>query len=141
MRVRTAAQGTARKAAAAWRGNPLEATAITAMAIVGLAYPFPLWWVCFLVWLIFAAAGATWSRVWDLRDKWVGIVGQVALVLVGTVLAVALGGARSDLAGYVHEAQTGSLFLIKIASLLGAAYLAWRVRRGRRSPAVPPWRR
>lgn len=126
--------------AALWRGQPLEATAIGLMVIAGLAYPFPLWWVCFLTWLI-AAVVATWSRLWDLKDKWVGIVGQVVLVFVGTILAVAMGGTRSHLAGYVHEAQTGSLFLIKIASLLGAGYLAWRVRRGRRSPTVPPWLR
>lgn len=133
-----AARGIARKAAAAWRVQPLEATAITLMVIVGLAYPFPVWWVCFLVWLV-AAAVAMWSRLWDLKDKWVGVVGQVVLVFVGTVLAVALGGNHSKLAGYVHEAQTVSLFLIKIASLLGAGFLAWRVRRGRRSPSVPPW--
>lgn len=108
------------------------------MVIVGLAYPFPLWWVCFLIWLI-AAALATWSRLWSLKDKWAGVVGQVVLVFVGTALAVALGGARSHLSGYVHEAQTVSLFLIKIASLAGAGYLAWRVRRGHRSPSVPPW--
>jgi hypothetical protein len=108
------------------------------MVIVGLAYPFPLWWVCFLIWLI-AAAMASWSHLWGLKDKWIGVVGQVTLVVVGTALAVALGGTRSHLAGYVHEAQTVSLFLIKIVSLLGALYLAWRVRRGRRSPSVPPW--
>jgi hypothetical protein len=123
-----------------WRGRPLEATAVAVMAIVGLAYPLPLWWVCFLAWLL-AAAVASWSRQWDLGDKWIGIVGQVVLAFVGTVLTVALGGTHSNLAGYVHEAQTGSLFLIKAASLLGAGYLAWRLRRGPRSPAVPPWRR
>jgi hypothetical protein len=110
------------------------------MVIAGLAYPFPLWWVGFLIWLA-GAAVAMWSRLWDLSDKWVGIVGQVAVVVIGTAIALALGGTRSHMAGYVHEAQMGSLYLIKISALVGAGYLGWRVRRGPRSPAVPPWQR
>jgi hypothetical protein len=33
-----------------------------------------------------------------------------------------------------------SRYMIQIAALLGAAFLAWRTYRGRRYP-VPPWRR
>jgi hypothetical protein len=108
------------------------------MAVAGLAYPFPLWWVSFLIWLVGAAAAIP-SRLWDLRDKWVAIVGPVVVVVVGTALAVALGGMRPTLAAYLHEAAAGGLYLIKMSWLLGAGYLAWRVLRGRRTPAVPPW--
>jgi hypothetical protein len=132
--------GTARKAEGFWRRHPLEATSLTLLALGGLAYPFPFWWLDFLVWLI-GAAVAAWSQLWDLRDKWAALAGPVALVIVGTAATLAFGGARVTMAGYVHEALAGSLYLIKTGSLLGVVYLAWRVRRGRRSPSVPPWLR
>ena len=113
---------------------------MTLIAVAGLAYPFPLWWVCFLIWLI-GAAVAAWSKVWDRSDKWGGIVGQVAAIVIGNAILLAIGGTRSHMAGYVHEAQAGSLYLIKISSVLGAGYLAWRAWRGPRRPAVPPWQR
>jgi hypothetical protein len=126
--------------ASAWRQHPVEAASVTLMVIAGLVYPFPLWWAGFLIWLLGAVVGL-WSRAWDLWDKWGGIAGQVALVVIGSAIALAVGGTRSHMAGYVHETQMVSLYLIKISALLGAAYLAWRVRRGPRSPSVPPWQR
>jgi hypothetical protein len=140
VRLRFAAEVAARKAAGAWRRHPLEAISVALMVVAGLAYPFPVWWAGFLVWLA-GAACTTFSRLWDLWDKWVAIAGPVVVVVVGTVLVLALGGMRPNVAGYVHEVAAGGLYLIKISSLLGAGYLAWRVLRGRRSPAVPPWAR
>jgi hypothetical protein len=138
--ARTLAATALRRAAGAGRDHPLEVTCLTLMLIGGLAYPVPVWWADFAVWLI-GAGIATMSRTWDLRDKWSGLVGPMALVVVGTVAAVALGGSHHSAAGYFHEASTGLLYLTKAATLMGAAFLAWRVHRGPRSPAVPPWRR
>lgn len=140
VRLGTAAQGVGRKAASTWRHYPVEATSVTLILIAGLAYPFPLWWICFLLWLAGAAVTA-WSYQWDPWDKWGATVGQVAVVVVGTAIALAVGGTRPHMAGYVHEALIESLVLIKVTSLLSAGYLAWRARRGPRGPAVPPWKR
>ena len=50
-------------------------------------------------------------------------------------------GLRHLTAGaYFHEAVTIGGYLIRAGAVLGAAYLAWRVRRGQRAPAAPPWR-
>jgi hypothetical protein len=130
----------ARGIAGLWRQHPVEATSLTLLALAGLAYPFPFWWLDFAIWLI-GAAIAAWSQTWDLKDKWAGLAGPVVLVIVGTAAMLVLGGARATMTGYVHEALTVSLYLIKTGSLLGAAYLAWRVQRGPRSPSVPPWLR
>jgi hypothetical protein len=130
----------ARGIAGLCRQHPLEATALTLLVLGGLAYPFPFWWLDFAIWLI-GASVATWSQLWDLKDKWGALAGPVALVIVGTAAMLVLGGARATMTGYVHEALVGSLYLIKTGSLLGAAYLAWRVHRGPRSPSVPPWLR
>jgi hypothetical protein len=110
------------------------------MALAGLAYPFPFWWLDFAVWLIGAGIALS-SQLWDLRDKWTSLAGPVALVVVGTAITLAAGGTHATMAGYVHEAQAGSLYLIKGCSLAGAGYLAWRVHLGRRTPPPPPWRR
>jgi hypothetical protein len=96
--------------------------------------------VDFAIWLI-GAAIAVPSRLWDLRDKWSGLAGPVALVILGTAITLAVGGTRATMPGYVHEALAGSVYLIKVGSLAGAGYLAWRVGKGRRIPRVPPWQR
>jgi hypothetical protein len=134
------ARSISRRAEAFWRRHPREATCLTLMALVGLAYPFPFWWLDFAIWL--AAAGvALSSQLWDHRDKWTGLAGPVVLVVVGTAMGLVLGGTHTRMSAYVHETLAGSLYLIKAGSLGGAGYLAWRVRRGRRNPPVPPWRR
>ena len=128
----------ARRAADAGRRHRLEAVCVALMAIAGLIYPVPIWLVGFAVWLL-AFALATSSKVWSLPDKWVGLVGPVALVIIGTAAALSLGGTRNSMHAYLHEALADSRYLIKIGDLLGAGYLAWRLQRGRRSPAVPSW--
>ncbi len=134
------AHGITRGAEGFWRRHPREATAIILMALAGVAYPVPFWWLDFAVWLAGAGIAAS-SRLWDLRDKWVAVVGPVAFAIVGTSIALAIGGTRGSMSGYVHEALAESLYMIKFGSLAGAGYLIWRVYRGRRSPRRPPWQR
>jgi hypothetical protein len=128
----------ARRAADAGRRYRMEATCVVLMIIAGLIYPVPLWLVGFLIWLI--AVGITMmSNVWSLPDKWVGIVGPVALVIIGTATLISLGGTLATFQDYVHEALADSVWLIKLGALLGGGFLGWRLQRGRRSPSVPPW--
>jgi hypothetical protein len=124
----------------AWRQHRLESTCVVLMFICGLVYPAPIWVFGFLIWLI-GAATAVSSKLWTLPDKWIGLVGPVALVIIGTATALSFGGTRSSGRAYVHEALADSMVLIKIGSLLGAAFLAWRIVQGHRAPAVPSWRR
>jgi hypothetical protein len=79
--------------------------------------------------------------VWSLPDKWAAIAGPLALVIVGTATAISLGGTLATMQDYVHEALAYSRYLIQIGALLGGGFLAWRLQRGRRAPAVPPWLR
>ena len=130
----------ARRAADTGRQHRMEAVCVVMMIIAGLIYPVPLWLVGFLIWLI-AAAVTTISTVWSLPDKWIGIVGPVALVIIGTATLVSFGGTLVTFHDYVHEALADSVWLIKIGALLGGAFLVWRLQRGRRAPAVPPWLR
>ena len=110
------------------------------IALCGLIYAWPIWLVGSAIWLI-GVIVALYSRFWSLSDKWVGLAGPVALVIVGTPVSLVLGGARHPASAYVHEALATSHLLIKVGALLGAAYLAWRVYRGPRDPALPPWNR
>ena len=128
----------ARRAADTGRRHRTEAACVVLMIVAGLIYPAPLWLVGFLIWLV-AAAVTTTSTVWSLPDKWIGIVGPVALVIIGTATLVSLGGTLVTFHDYVHEALADSVWLIKIGGVLGGGFLAWRLQRGRRPPAVPPW--
>jgi hypothetical protein len=131
--------GRARRLASFWGGRRLEAAAVILMALGGLVYPFPVWLLGFALWLLGVILAAA-SRQWSPNEKWAGILGQVALVIAGTSVGLALGGQRHSLAAYGHEVLADSRYMIQIAALLGAAFLAWRTYRGRRYPA-PPWRR
>jgi len=102
------------------------------MGFGGLIYP-PVW--------LLGAAVALLSKRWDFRDRWVGLAGPVFLVIAGTGILVALGGNHSSIGPYVHEAWTSAVWLSRAGAVLGAAYLTWRVQRGRREPPVPPWNR
>lgn len=130
----------ARRAADAGRQHVLETACVLLMIVAGLIYPWPLWLVGFLIWLV-AVSIATMCSVWSLPDKWVGIVGPVALVIIGTATLVSMGGTLANLHDYVHEALADSVWLIKVGAVLGGGFLGWRLERGRRPPAVPPWLR
>jgi hypothetical protein len=133
-------QGVARQVAYLFRRHRLEGTAVVLIALCGVIYPWPIWLVGSAIWLI-GVIVALYSRLWSLTDRWVGLAGPVALVIVGTPLSLVFGGTRHTMAEYVHEALATSNLLIKAGALLGAAYLAWRVYRGPRDRAVPPWNR
>jgi ribosomal protein L34 len=124
-----------RAAGAAWviaRRHPLEACALLLLGPGGLAFP-PIW--------LFGVLVALPSKIWDFRDKWVGLAGPVVLVIVGAWLAVTLGGKHGSVGAYAYEAWLVAGYLSRAAAVLGAAYLAWRLHHGRRQPAEPPWNR
>jgi len=122
-----------------WGERRLEAAAVILMALGGLVYPFPVWVLGFALWLLGVVLAAA-SRQWSLWEKWVGILGPVALIIAGTSVGLALGGQRHSLAAYGHEVLAVSRYMIQIAAVLGAAYLAWRAYRGRQDPVLP-WNR
>ena len=109
-----------------WRQRRLEALSVVLLALAGLIYPFPIWVLGFLIWLVGAALAAG-SKQWSRWNKLVGVAGPVILVIFGTSVGLALGGQRHSLAAYGHEVLADSRYMIQIAALLGAAYLAWRL--------------
>jgi hypothetical protein len=121
------------------RQHRLETAAVILMALCGLIYPVPIWVLGFSLWLLGAILAAA-SRQWSLWEKWAGLLGPVVLVIAGTSVGLALGGQRHGLAAYAHEVLADSRYMIKLAAVLGAAYLAWRAHRGGSFP-VPPWKR
>jgi len=114
-----------------YRRRPLEASAVVVLGIGGASYP-PLW--------LLGAALALASRLWDYRDKWVGLALPLLLTVIGTAFGVTRGGRLSVGAG-VHEGWVYAVVISRIAAVLGASYLAWRTLHGRRPPPVPPWNR
>jgi len=122
-----------------WEERRLEAAAVILMAVGGLVYPFPVWVLGFALWLLGVVLAAA-SRQWSLWEKWAGILGPVVLVIAGTSVGLALGGQRHSLAAYGHEVLAISRYMIQIAALVGAAYLAWRAYRSRQDPVLP-WNR
>jgi hypothetical protein len=129
----------ARRAADAGRQHLAEAAAVVLLAVGGLIIPVPVWVLGFLVWLA-GALIAMLSSLWSRPDKWLGVIGPLALVVFGTATIVSVGGTQSA-SGYVNEVLTAALYLFKIGAVVGAGYLAWRLQRGRRSPQTPPWLR
>jgi hypothetical protein len=120
----------ARTVAVRARRRPLEATAIVLLGLGGLIFP-PVW--------LMGAAMALVSRVWDHRDKWIGLALPLVLVVAATIADVLLGASYHSVSGYAREAWLFAGHSCRIIAVLGAIYLAWRAERGRRSPAIPPW--
>ena len=89
------------------------------------------------VWLL-GAAVALASRLWDYKDKWIGLAVPPLLTLIGIVVGVARAGDVS-VAHSVHEGWIYGDIASRIAAAIGACYLGWRSLHGRRPPAVPPW--
>ncbi|MGO9078244.1 MAG: hypothetical protein ACLQDY_04280 [Streptosporangiaceae bacterium] len=118
-------------AAATAREHPLEAGAVVLLGLGGLIFP-PVW--------LFGVMLALGSKAWDLRDKWAGLAGPVVMVIIGTWVLVTVGSHHATVGAYAMDAWLVGGRLCRIAALLGAAYLAWRLGAGRREPA-PPWSR
>jgi hypothetical protein len=115
------------------RRHPLECAAIFLLGLGGLIYP-PVW--------LLGAVLALPSRLWDTRDKLIGVAAPAMLAIIGGAgLATAVSSNHTSGTAYLHTALVIGGFLIRAGAVLGAAYLGWRVRRGQRQPAPPSWHR
>jgi hypothetical protein len=115
------------------RRHPLECAAIILLGLGGLIYP-PVW--------LLGAVLALPSRLWDTRDKLIGLAAPAMLAIIGGAgLATAVSSNHTSGTAYLHTALAIGGFLIRAGAVLGAAYLGWRVRRGQRQPAPPSWHR
>ena len=109
---------------------PLETIAVLVLGIGGAIYP-PIWLIGALITVI--------SRNWDLRDKWSGLAIPFVIIIFGATLAVVLGGQHTSLGSYAFEAWLAASRLSRIAAVLSAVYLLWRLYKGPRKPRQPPW--
>jgi hypothetical protein len=124
------ARKAARNAAVRARERPLEAVAVVLIGLGGAVYP-PVW--------ILGAALALASRVWDFRDKWLGLAVPLFAVIVGMGADVSLSGTQTGFAAYFREAWIFGGHLCRIVAVLGAVYLAWRSQQPRRHQSAEPW--
>lgn len=115
------------------RRRPAELGALGALALGAiLAAPgLAVGVVGLAVWPIGAFLAST-SRVWEGRDRLVGLVAPVAATVIG-VFAVGSSRARDDVTFDV-DAFSGALFslgpwIFLVAAPAGAAYLGWRLLR------------
>jgi fatty acid desaturase len=117
-------------AVASWgRRSPVEASAVLLLGLGGAIFP-PVW--------LLGAVVALASRLWDYRDKWLGLALPLLVTLVGTVAGVSVGGGHG-VGHSVHEGWVFAEIISRVSAAAGAGYLAWRSVHGRRPPAVPPW--
>ena len=115
------------------RDNLRESIAILLLGLGGLILPFPFWPL--------GAIAAMFSRLWDVKDKSLAVAGPLLVALAASVLTAAfIGGSGNIILVYAHALHVGFSLLIRVGSVLTAAYLAWRVSRGPRVK-VPPWQR
>jgi hypothetical protein len=120
------------RAVTAWyRRMPLEASAVVLLGLGGAIYP-PVW--------LLGAAIALASRLWDYKDKWVGLAVPVVLTLIGIAVGITSGG-HVSVSHSVHEGWVYGVATSRIAAVLSACYLGWRSLHGRRPPTVAPWNR
>ncbi|MBO0776780.1 MAG: hypothetical protein J2P34_10740, partial [Actinobacteria bacterium] len=119
--------------AALMRSHIRETVAVILLGIGGLVLPFPFW--------LLGAGAAALSRFWEVRIKWLALIGPPLFVLVVSVPIAAISRGHGNLAGiYAHVLRLDLGYLIRIGCVVTAAYLGWLVRRGPRA-RVPPWRR
>jgi hypothetical protein len=111
------------------RRNKLEAVAVALLGLGGVIFP-PVW--------LLGAAVALASRLWDYRDKWVGLALPVLLTVIGTVAGFAV-GSRGSFGHGMHESWVFAVDISRTSAVLSACYLVWRAAHGPRPPAVPPW--
>jgi hypothetical protein len=124
------ARKAARYAATRGRERPLEAAAVVLIGLGGAVYP-PVW--------LLGAALALASRVWDVRDKWLGLAIPVFVVIVGMGADVSLSGRQGTITDYFREAWIFGGHLCRVVAVLGAVYLAWRSQRPPREQSAEPW--
>jgi hypothetical protein len=116
--------------AAGWsRDHKLETVAITLLGLGGAIFP--------LIWLL-GAAVALASRIWDYRDKWVGLGLPVLVTVVSTAAGISVGG-QVSFGRSIHEGWVFAVDVSRATAVLSACYLGWRAARGPRPSAVPPW--
>src|SRR5487761_395212 len=115
------------------RKHPLETAAVLLLGLGGLIDPFPLW--------LLGALAAVVARGWDARDKSAALVLPVVFALIGGIVVAGLTARSGSLAGFAHTVRIDGGDLMRAGAVFGAAYLAWRVRQGRRPRREPPWRR
>jgi hypothetical protein len=115
------------------REHVLEAVAILLLGLGGLILPFPFWPIGAIV--------ALFSRLWDVKDKSLAITGPLLVTLaLSVIVAPFVGGSGNVIVVYFHAIGVSFRLLVRVGSVLTAAYLAWRVSKGPRVK-VPPWRR
>ncbi|HEY3976651.1 MAG TPA: hypothetical protein VGM79_05205 [Streptosporangiaceae bacterium] len=124
------ARKAARYAAARARERPLEAASVVLIGLGGAVYP-PVW--------LLGAALALASRVWDVRDKWLGLAIPLFAVIVGMGADVSLSGRQATFSDYFREAWIFGGHLCRVVAVLGAVYLAWRSQRPARQQSAEPW--
>jgi hypothetical protein len=115
------------------RNNLLESVAILLLGLGGLILPFPFWPIGAIV--------ALFSRLWDFKDKTLAITGPLLVTLALSVIAAPfVGGSGNFIVVYFHALHVSFGLLVRVGSVLTAAYLAWRVSKGPRVKQ-PPWQR
>ena len=125
----TVTSGVARLA----RDHVLETVAILLLGLGGLILPLPFWPIGAIV--------TMFSRVWDVKDKALAVVGPLLVTLAVSVpVALFVGGGSNPVVIYFHAVHVSFGLLVRVGSVITAAYLAWRVSQGPRVKA-PPWRR
>jgi hypothetical protein len=112
--------------------RPLESIAVTLLGVGGAIFP-PVW--------LLGAGVTLGSRQWDYRDKWIGLAGPVMLLVIGIAAGVSMTAPHSSFGTYVHQGWLYADVVSRVAAILGASYLVWRVTHARRAPDVPPWNR
>jgi hypothetical protein len=133
-------RGVTAAVADAWHQHRLEVVAVALLALGGLIFPLVVWLLGSLIWLV-GVGIAVPSKLWSRGDKFLSLAGPLLLVIVGTAIAVSIGGARHNAAAYGHEVLAEAADMFKVGALLGAFYLGWRIQRGHRAPTVPSWAR
>jgi hypothetical protein len=110
----------------------LETASLLLLGIGGAIYP-PVW--------LIGAVIAVSSRKWDLRDKWLGLVLPVVAVVIGAALEVTFGAHFTAYHLYLVEAWVAASRLSRVAAILCALYLLWRLHKhgGSRTRRLPPW--
>ena len=115
------------------RENLLESVAILLLGLGGLILPFPFWPIGAIV--------ALFSRLWDVKDKSIAVTGPLLVTLALSLIAAPfVGGSGNVIVVYFHALGVSFGLLVRVGSVITAAYLAWRVSKGPRVK-LPPWKR